>query len=111
MTMTRPANHPALGLTARTQPRQLRCTATTCDTRQPPTLNETTMNRDELLKLIEAGDLYGLVLIVGKQWLQKYHGEAEYATLLVQHREGVADTVITIQAEPRPSFSHSMQPS
>lgn len=69
------------------------------------------MDRETLVKLIEAGDLHGLMLTVGKQWLQKYHYEAEYATLLVQHREGVADTIITIQAEPRPSFSRSMQPS
>lgn len=45
------------------------------------------MNRDELLKLIEAGDLHGLMLTVGRAWVEKYYSGSE-ASIMVPFGPG-----------------------
>lgn len=43
-----------------------------------------TLTSGELVRLLEAGDLYTLVLRVNRMWLEKDHPEAEYATIVVE---------------------------
>lgn len=54
------------------------------------------MNRDELLWLIDAGDLHGLMLAVNREWLCKTYPSAEYALLVAHVRDGVPDVQIPI---------------
>lgn len=42
------------------------------------------MTADELTRLLEAGDLYGLMLRVTRAWLERDHPETDYATLIVR---------------------------
>jgi hypothetical protein len=41
------------------------------------------MDAKELLKLVEAGDLHGLMLYVNRAWLTAYYPEADHASLVV----------------------------
>jgi hypothetical protein len=39
------------------------------------------MDRDELLKLIEVGDAYGLMLAAVRGWVEKHHPEVDRAAV------------------------------
>lgn len=54
------------------------------------------MGRDELLRLFDAGDYYGLAVRANRLLLEKEHPEAEYAVLGVHIRNGVPDLMIPV---------------
>lgn len=57
-------------------------------------------SKNELLRLVEADDRYGLFLLAGRRWLAKDHPEAEYAVAVVEVGDGFpALTVPIIPAE------------
>lgn len=53
-------------------------------------------NRDELLKLIDSGDTYGLMLASVKAWLKGHHPTAEYSVVVAHIRDGVPDVQIPV---------------
>jgi hypothetical protein len=71
------------------------------------------MGRDELLRLFDAGDYYGLALGANGLLLEKCHSEAEYAVLAVHLRDGVPDLMLPVisaaasSPPPRPSAPRS----
>lgn len=54
------------------------------------------MDRDKLLKLIDAGDSYGLMLASVRAWLERYHPEAEYADVVAHLRDGIPDVQVPV---------------
>lgn len=54
------------------------------------------MNRDELLKLIEDGDFYGLMLTSTRAWVQHDHPTAAYAVILAEFGKGLPALQIPI---------------
>lgn len=60
-----------------------------------------TMSRDELVRLYDAGDWYGLLLAVGRAWLARYHPEAQYAATAVHIGRGVPEIIIPLLASSR----------
>lgn len=63
------------------------------------------MTPREASNLVECGDLYGLLLKVGRAWIEKDHPDATHATLVVPAGEDLPDNVVVIT--PHPS---SLQP-
>lgn len=54
------------------------------------------MSRDELIQMFDAGDLYGLLLGVGRAWLAKHHPDSEYAVVLAELAPGIPPVQVTI---------------
>lgn len=60
------------------------------------------MNRDELLRLIDSGDLYGLMLMVNRAWLERYHPTAPHAALVTEMGERTPPHTVVILPRPTP---------
>jgi hypothetical protein len=55
-------------------------------------------NADELRRLIEAGDHYGLMLAAVREWLKRYHPEVDRAALYAYQGEDLLSMRIRITA-------------
>ena len=49
------------------------------------------MPKEELVRLVESGDLSALVLAVNRAWVQTYYPEARYAELVAHVADGAPD--------------------
>lgn len=54
------------------------------------------MDAQELVRCLESGDLYGLMLRVNRAWLSKDHPGAGYAAVVVHIADGVPDLRVPI---------------
>jgi hypothetical protein len=54
------------------------------------------MDRDELLRLIDANNAYGLMLAATRAWLQRDHPEARYAVTLAEFESDIPTLVVPI---------------
>lgn len=68
------------------------------------------MTREELIGLFDAGDLQGLLLAVGRNWLDTYYPDAEYASLVARLTDRLPCVVIPV-LNPRRAASSSRPPS
>lgn len=57
------------------------------------------MTRDELVKMIDSGDLQAALLAVGRAWLERYYPEATHATLVARLTDGVPCVVIPVLSQ------------
>ena len=54
------------------------------------------MDANELVGMLERGDLYGLMLRVNRIWLDRDHPGSKYGCVTAQLGEGVPDLVVPI---------------
>lgn len=52
--------------------------------------------KNELLKLIDANDCYGLMLLAVLLWVHAAHAAADYAAVYVHHRDETPPVRITV---------------
>lgn len=67
------------------------------------------MSSEELVQLLESGDLHGLMLRVVEEWLSRYRGGAQYAVVVAHIRDGVPDVQEPVML--RASVSLRREPS
>lgn len=57
-------------------------------------------DRDEVLNMLDAGDVHALMLRVGEMWRERYHPGARFVELLADNGEGVPLTRYVISSSP-----------
>lgn len=58
------------------------------------------MSRDEVLRLYDAGDLYGMLLAVGRAWLAKDHPEVQHAAVCGHIGRGIPELIVPLIPSP-----------
>jgi hypothetical protein len=67
------------------------------------------MDASELVRLLESGDLHGLMLKVVRAWAEKYHPETKDLILLGEFGEGLPAIQVPVSL-PSSSFLVSSRP-
>jgi hypothetical protein len=56
------------------------------------------LSAEEVVRLVEVGDLYALMLLVNCAWLEKYHPDAAHGAVYVYHQDDTPPHRVTIPA-------------
>jgi hypothetical protein len=59
-------------------------------------MSSANISRDDVLKMFDTGDLYGLVLSVGRAWVGKDHPKAQYGLIVVHLGDNVPDAQVPL---------------
>lgn len=58
------------------------------------------LSTQELTRLLESGDLHGLMLIVVAAWVARYHPESRFAVVSADMGGGVPSLIVPITPTP-----------